>query len=314
MKKYLIAFALCLAASVQAEIYNFARLDNTQGLSNNEVGCIFKDSRGFMWFGTNYGLNRYDGYNIKVYKSIKNDTTSLIINSIPEIKEDYSGNLWIKSNPNYVVYDVRTEKFIRNLTPVLAPMGVTFSPTLVEIDKQKNYYFYQTNVGVFKYDVAKKKLLEFRQTDRINSISKGNIVSIKPMNGYFWVLFQSGKLERFNEKTNSIDFRNNYVAERSAGSFISKRLFIDADGRPWVYPGIADKGVLWYNFNTSEWVFFGNDKKDFSNPSDRQISSDFVRDIAQEKNGRIWISTDHGGVNIFDNRPEYHNCSPPRPA
>jgi signal transduction histidine kinase/ligand-binding sensor domain-containing protein/DNA-binding response OmpR family regulator len=300
MKKHFIAFALCLSIGVQAEIYNFARLDNTHGLSNNQVECIFKDSRGFMWFGTNLGLNRYDGYNIKIYKSIKSDTTSLVYNSIPEIKEDYVGNLWIKSNPDYVVYDIKTEKFKRNLTSILAPLGIKFSPTIVEIDQQKNYYFYQQNIGVYKYDITNKKLSSFIQTPAINSLSKGTIVSIKPQDGYFWVLFQSGLLERFNEKTNSIDFRNTYVVERSAGSFIQKRLFIDADGNPWVYPGIADKGVLCYNFNTSEWIFFGNDKKDFAHASDTQISSDFVRDIAQEKNGRIWISTDHGGVNIFD--------------
>lgn len=88
MKKYLFAFVVFFVVSAHAEIYNFAHLDNSQGLSNNQINCILKDSRGFMWIGTNFGLNRYDGYHVKVYKSIKNDNTSLMYNSIPRIQED----------------------------------------------------------------------------------------------------------------------------------------------------------------------------------------------------------------------------------
>src|ERR1035437_5474724 len=120
MKHFLIILFLLVSSFTKAEIYNFSRLDNTHGLSNNQIECIFKDSRGFMWFGTNFGLNRYDGYQVKVYKSIKNDSTSLIYNSIPRIQEDIRGNLWITGNiwipgnTRYVIYDILTEKFNRN--------------------------------------------------------------------------------------------------------------------------------------------------------------------------------------------------------
>lgn len=299
--RYIISIFLLILSSVSiAQNYNFSRLDNTNGLSNNQIECIFKDSRGFMWFGTNFGLNRYDGYYMKVYKSIQNDTTSLIYNSIHEIQEDVHKNLWLRGVENYIVYDVKTEKFIRNLTVILKPMGINFTPSLVEIDKNKNFYFYQSGFGVYKYDMAEKKLISFPQSGNQNTLSPGNIVSIKAGEGYFWALYQTGLIERFNETTNSIDFRNNYVAEHSVGAFIQKSLFIDADGCPWVYPGIGDKGVLWYNFASSNWMFLGSNKGDFLNTNDKQISSDFVRDIEQEKDGKIWLATDHGGVNVFD--------------
>lgn len=302
MKKHLLAFALFLSLGVQAEIYNFARLDNTHGLSNNQVECIYKDSRGFVWIGTNFGLNRYDGYRVKVYKSIKNDTTSLVNNAISRIQEDADGNLWVRGSGNgiYMVYNIRTEKFIRNLTPLLAPLGIHFTPALVEIDAQKNYYFYHTGDGVYKYDVTQKKLFRYKQSAEKNTLSVGIINSIRVERGYFWVLQQSGLLERFNEKANTIDFRNNYVARFSAGSFIQKNLYLDSKGCPWVYPGIGDKGVYYYNMGQSEWVFFGNDKKDFHSPSDKFIASNFVRDIKEDNKGRLWIATDHGGINIYD--------------
>jgi len=300
MKKLILSLAVLFVAGVQAEIYNFARLDNTHGLSNNQIVCIFKDRQGFMWIGTNFGLNRYDGNQIKVYKNIKNDTTSISNNSIAQIQEDVNGDLWIRVAGNYIVYDVRTEKFRRTLSPILSPFGVNFTPTLVEIDKQKNYYFYHPSSGVFKYDVGEKKLLHFKQSNNINTLSVGTINSIKAEPGFFWVLFQSGLLERFNEKTNTVDFRNRYVMENSQGASITKNLYLDPQGCPWVYPGIGDKGVLYFDFSKSQWVYFGSYKNDFRNPYDHYISSNFVRDIAQDEKGRIWIATDHGGVNIYD--------------
>jgi len=300
MKKHLLAFALFLSLGVQAEIYNFARLDNTHGLSNNQVECIYKDSRGFVWIGTNFGLNRYDGYKMKVYKSIKNDTTSLLNNANSKIQEDINGNLWISSPGTYVVYNIRTEKFIRNLSPLLSPLGVRFTPAIVEIDAQKNYYFYHAGDGVYKYDVTQQKLFHYKQSLSLNTLSVGRIVNIKTEPGFFWVLFQSGLLERFNEKSNTIDFRNDYVTRFSFDAFFQKTLYIDSNSCPWVYPGIGDKGALYYNMTTTGWEYFGNDKKDFHSPSDKFITSNFVRDIKEDNKKRIWIATDHGGIDIYD--------------
>jgi len=302
MRNHLLIFALYLSVVIQAETYNFARLDNTHGLSNNQVECIFKDSRGYVWFGTNFGLNRYDGNNVKVYKSVKNDTTSLLNNAVHEIMEDITGNLWIRSGEIYLIYNILTEKFIRNLAPVISPLGIHFTPSLVEIDKQKNYYFYHANDGIYKYDVSSKKLLHFKQSSGPNTISQGVINSIKVDKGFFWVLFQTGLLERFNERTNTVDFRNRYVMEKAQGSSILKNMFLDANGCPWIYPGIGDKGVLYLDLSKSKWIFFGNDTKEFQGTSDRYIASDFVRDIAQDQKDRIWIATDHGGVNIYDKK------------
>ena len=216
MKKVLSAiFFLSASISAQPQSYEFTRLDNTHGLSNNQIESIFQDSRGFMWFGTNYGVNRYDGHKVKVYRSDKNDTTSLIYNAITDIQEDTHGNLWMRGNPEYVVYDIKKEHFVRNLLQVLAPMGINFVPGIVNIDRQKNFYFYQHNVGIFKYDVKAKKLFSFRQGAGRNSLSRGNIIGLQAADGSFWVLFESGILERFNEKTNRVDVRSSYVKDNS---------------------------------------------------------------------------------------------------
>jgi signal transduction histidine kinase/ligand-binding sensor domain-containing protein/DNA-binding response OmpR family regulator len=302
MKRFLFFLAFCFTIYLHAETYNFAHLDNTQGLSNNQIERVFKDSRGFMWIGTNFGLNRYDGYHVKVYKSIKNDSTSLIYNAVYRIQEDKNGNLWITGNPRYSIYNVLTEKFDRDIITYLLPYGIHFVPALVEIDSKKNFYFYKANDGIYKYDIVSKKLVHFRQSTKINTLSQGAIIAINPDKGFFWVLYQSGLLERVNERTNTVDFRNSYVLANAAGSSIPKKLYIDAEGCPWVFPGINDKGALYFNMSKGQWAFFGNDRRDFRSPDDVFVSSNFVRDIAQDNKGRIWLGTDHGGVNVYDKK------------
>ena len=297
MKKYILAFFLFGVLGLHAESFNFARLDNTNGLSNNQIKCIFKDSRGFMWFGTNYGLNRYDGYRVKIYKSVKNDTTSLNSNSINDIQEDYNGNLWIGNNNGYCIYNILNENFNRNLSPLLSEFGIHFKPSIVEIDKQKNFYFYEANHGLFEYDIKNKKLIRFI----IQSKNfKSTISSIKAQNDFIWILFTNGLIERFNKKLKKIDFSNTFITHNDKGSTLTKRLFIDADGSPWIYPGLMDKGTLYFDMKKKEWSCFGNNIKNIPGSILYSISSNLVRSIEQDKKGRVWIGTDHGGIEIFN--------------
>jgi len=302
MKRYFILLSLLFPLMLSAEIYNFSRLDNTHGLSNNQIESIYKDSRGFMWFGTNFGLNRYDGYQVKVFLSSKNNPNSPLYNSVPYIQEDFLGNLWLTGYQSAVVFDVHSELFIRDIRPYLKKLGVNFVPNLVEIDKDKNFYFFSINNGVWKYEVRTKELKQFRQSVHISDLKPGVITDIKSSNGYCWMLHQSGLLERFNEKLNKVDFRNSYIQENNQGSIIPKRLFLDSNGNPWVFPGLGDKGVLRFDFKKSSWVYFGNNQLDFKTSTDQLISSDLVRDLTEDKSGNVWIATDHGGINILNNQ------------
>ena len=90
-KKSVCLFILMLlmpfVARAAFEDIKFSRLDTRDGLSNSQLLCILRDSRGQMWFGTPYGLNRYDGYRIKTFYSYAKDTTTLRNNYVDEIYE-----------------------------------------------------------------------------------------------------------------------------------------------------------------------------------------------------------------------------------
>src|SRR6185503_17346398 len=95
---YLLIILLFLAltpAMAQRQDIKFEHLDINDGLSQNQIKCIIQDDRGFMWFGTRDGLNKYDGYRFTLYKNEAKDPTSLSNNFVSGIVEDSKGIIWV---------------------------------------------------------------------------------------------------------------------------------------------------------------------------------------------------------------------------
>ena len=115
-KKCLIITLLCFSSLMHASEFMFKHLEVKDGLSNNQVLDIFKDSEGFMWFATASGLNRYDGCQMTLFRSYNADPASLPDNYIKSIQEDYKGNLWILTGVGYVIYNSESETFDRDIT------------------------------------------------------------------------------------------------------------------------------------------------------------------------------------------------------
>ena len=90
--------------------YRISHITSDAGLSQNTVDCIFKDSRGFIWFATWNGLNRYDGYTFKVYKT-GNQKYSISSNYTHSICEDLDGNLWIGTEHGLNMFEFKTGRF-----------------------------------------------------------------------------------------------------------------------------------------------------------------------------------------------------------
>ncbi len=115
MKFSLAPLLVCLfigsACLGQVNDYPFSKLDIRDGLSNNQINAIFKDQKGFLWFGTAGGLDRYDGYSCKVFRHNDLDTTSLVDDNVYRIFEGPEGKIWLNTLNNINVYDPLTEKF-----------------------------------------------------------------------------------------------------------------------------------------------------------------------------------------------------------
>ncbi len=291
-------FLLYLAVNVlpiRSQQFEFSHLNNANGLSNNQVEVVFKDSRGFLWIGTNMGLNRYDGINFKVYKNMRNDKLSPMHDRIIGLAEDINGNLWVKGD-TYMVYYWREELFVNNLDTILANMGLPPSPTIIEIDENKNFYVsYAGAKGLYRYDIKSKKVTLFEQSKNANGLDTSEIVNIKTQGSFVWILHKNGILERLNTKTGMIDLRNTFFKENSLNATIQKTIFVDSDNDIWIYPSIDDRGTAYLDIKKNQWVLLDINSK-------IPLSSNFVRCVRQDKNGLIWIGTDHGGINILDKK------------
>ncbi len=109
----LILISLIRAVNVHAQKNDikFEHISLEQGLSQSSVYCILQDSKGFMWFGTQDGLNKYDGYSFTVYKHDPQEPQSLSHNRVHSIYEDQSGVLWIGTGDGLNQFDREKETF-----------------------------------------------------------------------------------------------------------------------------------------------------------------------------------------------------------
>ena len=104
-----------LPVIAQNDPARFGHISVEQGLSQATVFSIVQDNRGFMWFATYDGINKYDGYTFKTYRRIENDSSSLSNNGVSYLYEDKKGFIWVINNANEGLckFNPKTEKFTR---------------------------------------------------------------------------------------------------------------------------------------------------------------------------------------------------------
>lgn len=157
-----IIFFACINTFAQSSQYQFSHLDISDGLSHNQINCIYKDSKGFMWFGTMAGLNRYDGYTFKVFKHIASDKNSISDDFIESIFEGPEQNLWIVTRNGFCTYNFATEKFSSDISPWLKLLKLPGANiNKIKKDSKGNFWFIYANSGVYKYDPVKKETYHY---------------------------------------------------------------------------------------------------------------------------------------------------------
>jgi signal transduction histidine kinase/ligand-binding sensor domain-containing protein/DNA-binding response OmpR family regulator len=277
----------------QTGAFKFSHLDISKGLSNNQITCIYKDSKGFLWFGTMSGLNRFDGYTFKVFRHDLRDTTSINDNYIYKITEDREGRLWINTHNGFAVLDTKTETFKRDYADILQKLEVPFqSITGIFRDNMENIWFLQTQEGLAKIEnkSGKTSVIKHLANDT-NSLYSHNISDIATDNmNNTWIIHQNGVLERMDEKTGKINYRN-YALK--GNTLLTYNLFIDNENDLWIFSNLPE-GL--YYFKASDKTIFNITQKSKT----WKLNNNNVRGIVQDNNGILWIGTDHGGINLLD--------------
>lgn len=297
------AFIWCLLLALtatnrvagQSEKYRFSRIDANDGLSHNQVKSFFKDHQGFMWIGTISGLNRFDGYNLKVFRNDPRDPQSIINDDINRMFEDPDGKMWISTWSGLDIYDPVTETFRYDPLPMIHRLGLP-DGNLTDIVKDTlgNYWFVHQSLGIYLYE-ANKKTVAFRNIpEDSTSINSDRISSLQiDRRGNAWLIHRDGIIEQLDRKTQKVVFRSDFLAKRFNAAAQDYRFILDNDGDLWIYIADTNRGIFHFNPKTGEVSHLTKDS------SPMRLSSDIVRGVVPANNNVVWVATDHGGVNVI---------------
>jgi signal transduction histidine kinase/ligand-binding sensor domain-containing protein/DNA-binding response OmpR family regulator len=299
---FLLAVALifgCNVALGQSTQYRFSQLDISRGLSHNQVNCIFKDSEGFMWFGTASGLNRYDGYTFKVFKHDSEDKASVLNDFITNIYEGPDKKLWILTSIGYCYYDPETERFNSDMATLLKSLKIPGQSVVKKIiqGRSNDFWFLCSDSGVYRYNTIT------RGTKRYGAISKpslysNNVAEIsEDAKGNIWLVYTDGTVEMLDIKLDKVVYRTKAFNRTSYNDKIRHyALTVDRDNDLWLYTTNLDEGVYYYSPAS------GISRHIYKESAQAKLKSNIISSIVQADDGLLWIATDHGGVNVLDKK------------
>jgi signal transduction histidine kinase/ligand-binding sensor domain-containing protein/DNA-binding response OmpR family regulator len=287
------AVGLSLAATAQKDI-NFTSLTTKDGLSSNVVNAILKDRFGLLWFGTEDGLDKFDGTRFKVYRHKVGDSTSLQANEILSLHEDKAGNLWVgTSGGSLSLYDRKKDAFI-NFPSGLSPNTISNNVirTVSSDNSGKIWIIHYGGVDVL--DPVTKKSKQFPLTTG-NSGSAQYIYGIcayQDSRHRMWI-GTTGGLFKYDLKTRTLKrFQHSRRDTLSMADQTVNAIAEDKQGNIWVGTG----GGL--SLLQKDEAGFINFKKTVNNA--KSLSSDNINSIAVD-DGKLWLGTS-SGLDIFDIR------------
>lgn len=299
-KKYILLFIfgtfLLLVQNSHAHDYMLKHIEACDGLSGSQVNVVFQDSRGFMWFGTSSGLNRYDGFHVDVYRSDLDDVHSLPDSYIRDVQESGDGNLWILTNGGYALYNPSTNKFERDVRQHVFEFGLEGLPTRVYIDSKKNYWFYVEGKGCYWYNVSQKILYPFLHGEKASTLPLGKVTDMVECEEGVLLTYESGLVACVNGETRRIVWVNDFIpaSGEKSSAYAS---FLDKNENVWVY---GSTGLFIYIKAEEKWVVsLETMAKQWSQPL-LPAMKDAIVGIVQDAKGRIWIATRHEGLLILD--------------
>ena len=327
---------------VDANDLRFSRLSTTQGLSQTRVQQIVQDDEGFIWFGTQYGLDRYDGYKFKVFTHDPARTNSLGGVYIHALFKDRSGYLWVDAEQKLDRFDPRMETFTHY--PLRAPDHHVVHTRVVHISQdQDGALWLATDSGLFRLDVTTgvMKLFQHDRTDP-DSLSSSDVKStFEDRRRRFWVATGRG-LDEFDRRTGKVKrfvpleppvreflvYEDRYdllwLAYASGGgaglatfdprtNLLSHYTFAKADIPGAAYTGVYaitedQEGNLWIGTGGVGLLRLDRTSRTFLRyrnvPEDPEsLAEDHITALLKDREGNMWVGLHSKEPNVFAPRP-----------
>ncbi|MCP4213361.1 MAG: response regulator [bacterium] len=293
---FCLVLPLCAGNSHGRDI-RFQRISLEQGLSQATVHCILRDSRGFMWFCTQDGLNKYDGCTFTVYRHDPENSNSLSSNYILSIVEDADGILWIGTlGGGLNKFSPETETFTRYRHQPDNPKSFGSDHVGSIVDEGDHLWLTTYRRGLKKFNKKSATCTLYKhKPDDPNSLSNDDLMIVyKDSRGNLWVGTRYQGLNKFNIKSETFT-RYQYRPDDpvSLSHNRVRALLEDKRGNLWV--GTEGGGLNAFDYRTETFTRCQHRPDDPGS-----LSNNNVKSIYQDRRGKLWIGTLQGGLNTFD--------------
>lgn len=270
----LLSPAIFSAQHLLAQTKNFRNISVEEGLSQSTGFAIVQDTLGFIWVGTQDGLNRYNGKDFKVYSPVKNKENSLQSYYIRSLFLDVKGTLWIGGNQGISRYDYKKDSFVNYTLP--RSVGEWYISSITA-DKQNNIWAVSISGDVFKLNAGAKQFVPIN----INALDYGirkisylgtwqNNILLGTDVGLFSLPSKSNKLTKINLGVAKLFVNDVYIDKQY--------LWIATEGY----------GLLQYHQVTGKVTTFTH------SPAKNSVSDNNIRTITDDVAGNIWLGTFNG--------------------
>ena len=289
----LVCIFSCLKISTSyaniRESFNFKNITIEDGLSQSTVETIYQDSKGYIWIGTNDGLDRYNGYEFKHYKYDKYDKNSIANNYIVDIIEDKNGYIWVSTIGGLSRINPDKDE-IKNYYSKEDSGNLSNSNLWQLLCTKDNRLIASTIDGLNVYDKNKDKFTRILYKE--GELPSQYIYSLEEdINGHIWVGTDNGLVE-LDKDLNIVKSYHDTIGDSDVYN-----VYDDSKGNIWVCT--LDNGLFKINLDDKSVENYKN------NNSKRSIPSNNVRDIISDSEGKLWIATDKGLCTFDYEREEF---------
>lgn len=303
----LFSLPLALSAKQQANL-RFSSFTSAQGLSQNTVLSILQESRGFLWVGTEDGLNRYDGYEFRVYKQREGDTHSLSHNFVSAICEDRTGTLWFGTGGGGLNrYDRTRDRFTRYVHDPNNRESLSGDSVLTIVEDRSGTLWVGTTAGLNKMAVRNDSGLPITTFVRyVNDASDGESLShnavrsiLEDRTGTLWIGTDGGGLNKFDRSTGRcVRYLHDTASANSLSHNRIRAMVEDYSGTLWI--ATWGGGVNRFDPQKEEFTRYLHDANDPRTLSDDAAMALYeTRDGGRPETVTLWVAT-LAGLNRFE--------------
>lgn len=294
-----ILFFLLIATKnfSQNKDYTFEKLTVRNGLSHNNVYAIFQDQLGFLWFGTQDGLNKYDGYNFKIYRHEPGNKNSLTTGNFGKIYQDSSGVFWFGTFGGGIdQYNPETNTFTNLSNNINDPTSLSNNQiTFIFEDSFGEIWVGTSSGGLNKYNKNDKSFIQFRHNPNDkSSLSHPRAKCIcETDDGTIWIGTGNG-LNKLDRKTGK--FKHYYHDPNNKNSLSANSIqHIITDSNNIIWIATRNGGLCKFDPKKEEFTNYIHDPKNPKSLNDNKVEFLFIDSYQQ-----FWVGTYEGGLNLFD--------------